>query len=114
MMNLCSWWLVFIRDKDGILNFGITDVFFLNSTHKFVVGKKWQWEKNKVITVEVSTKHEMGNLRLAVYCISKTYSSYCIPFCNQWSPISLRKKNRRKKMLLGNLREIKNRFSSHI
>lgn len=60
-------------------------------THKFIVGKKEKWEK-KIITVKVSTKHEMGNLGLAVHCISKTYSTYCIPFCKQRSPISLRKK----------------------
>lgn len=81
MMNPCSCWLFLIRDKDGILNFAVTHVvcFFFSKSNTQV----YSWKKvamgKKFITVKVSTKYEMGNLGLAVHCISETCSSYCIP-----------------------------------
>lgn len=53
-------------------------LLFLKSNTQVYSWKKVAMGK-KFIAVQVSTKHEMGNLGLAVHCISETCSSYCIP-----------------------------------
>lgn len=81
MMNPCSCWLVLIRDKDQrhpkLCNYSCGLLFFKSNTQVY------SWKKvamgKKIITVQVSTKHKMENLGLAVHCISETCTSYCIP-----------------------------------
>lgn len=54
-------------------------LLFLKSNTQVYRWKKIAMGEKKFITVKVSTKHEVGNLGLAVHCISETCTSYCIP-----------------------------------